>query len=142
MRPDDATSTNTEVRPPDMTQGDDFASAGGGRDQRAVAFQHLKEAAEAGDPTAQFRLAQTLFKGPPEIRDTQQAKLWLQRSAEQGNTDAQFALGMMYEHGRDGVRDIHAAISWYERAAAAGHVGAQRKLARLTERPRARLRMR
>ena len=134
-------ATNAAPEPHVVTRRDDSPAADGEPEQRAPAFQHLKEAAESGDPAAQFRLAQALFDEPTATRDESAAREWLQRSAEQGNKDAQFALGMMYEHGRGGARDIRAAVSRYERAAA-GHAGAQRNLARLTERGPARLRAR
>ena len=105
-----------------------------------VAYQKLREAAEAGDADAQFRLAQMLFNGPEALRDESKALEWLTRAAEQGNADAQFALGMMYERGRGVARDLRAARSWFERAAASGHEGAQRSLSRQSERPAGRLR--
>ena len=109
-------------------------------EQPRAAFEKLREAAQAGDATAQFRLAQTLFKGSGTLRDETQARTWLQRAAEQGHTESQFALGMMFERGRGGTRDLRAARSWYERAAATGHDGAKKNLARLTEQAPARYR--
>jgi hypothetical protein len=110
-----------------------LAAADVERNQPRAAYQKLREAAEGGDITAQFRLAQMLINGPEALRDESQAREWLTRAAEQGHADSQFALGMMYEHGRGGTRDLRVARSWFERAAASGHQGAERSLARLTE---------
>lgn len=120
-------------------QNTSSATADKGDSPRA-AYQKLREAAEAGDADAQFRLAQTLFNGPEAVRDEAQARIWLNRAAEQGHADAQFMLGTMYQHGRGVERDLAAARSWFQRAAASGHTGAQQILARKPERPLGRFR--
>jgi hypothetical protein len=99
-------------------------------DQRTE-FQKLVAAAEAGNATAQYKLAQSYITGPMAMRNDTKAAAWMQRAAERGNTEAQFVLGTMYGMGRGVARDPAKAQAWYQRAADAGHAGAREALDRL-----------
>ena len=54
-----------------------------------AAFAFHLEKAELGNESSQLRLAQLYLKGKGCERDTNQAKIWLEKSAAQGNEEAQ-----------------------------------------------------
>lgn len=77
----------------------------------------LREAAEAGDADACYRLGLTYRKGSPaHPRDDLGAVLWFRRAAEGGHREAMLALAEAYRGGHGVVRDRREAARWGERA--------------------------
>ena len=52
-----------------------------------------REAAEAGDPDAELRLASMYYRGEGMEQDYREAAKWYRKAAEQGNAEAQYRLG-------------------------------------------------
>ncbi len=77
---------------------------------RAAAWN--RQAAEAGDARAQFRLAGL---------QTEEDRRWMRRAATAGHINAMYHLGLMFAQGLGGPRDDAEAVRWYRRAALAGH---------------------
>src|SRR5215475_2098611 len=82
----------------------------------------LKNKAKAGDPAAQYRLAQMLEKGEQSAPDVPNAIQWYERAASQGNSKAMLRLGILYYNGDvrgDAVQaDPQTAWLWFTFAAA------------------------
>ncbi|MGQ0545948.1 MAG: tetratricopeptide repeat protein [Betaproteobacteria bacterium] len=99
-----------------------------GEDAQAAMF--FRQAAEAKDRNAQYRLSLLYGTGRGVEKDDRQALEWLRRAAEQRQADAQYALAAVYSRGLYGVaRDDVAAAEWLKRAARLGNVEAQYALA-------------
>ena len=81
----------------------------------------LRQAADQGDPDAQFSLGVLYVNGRGVERNDELAMSWFRRAAEQGYADAQNNLGFMYDNGRGVERDNEVAVSWYRRAAQQGN---------------------
>jgi localization factor PodJL len=95
----------------------------------AATPQALRDAAAAGDPTAQFELASRLADGRAMARDAHAAFLWFDRAAAQGLVPAQYRIGSFYEKGIGVARDAALATVWYKKAANAGNARAMHNLA-------------
>lgn len=85
----------------------------------------LRKEAEAGDPDAQFLLAEAyLVGGDPYVlpRDDEQAVHFYQKAADQNHPEAQAKLGELYWGGNCGLpKDVTKAAYWYRRAEKNGH---------------------
>ena len=75
--------------------------------------------ADAGNPEAQFYVAQIYEKGLGTEPDFAKAAAWYERSADKGYGASQVALGYLYEQGLGVEQDPERAISWYRKAAGA-----------------------
>lgn len=60
-----------------------------------LTVDQLQQAAEAGDPDAQYALGYMYYYGKNVPQDSQQAKNWIKRAAVQGQDQANKALSMM-----------------------------------------------
>ena len=80
------------------------------------ARQLYGQAAEQGDPLAQYSLGEMCKHGEGRDADLVQAADWYRQSAEQGCVEAQHALAYMYEHGEGVEQDLDQAQSWYAKA--------------------------
>lgn len=78
--------------------------------QAAVSWYQI--AAQAGVPSAQFKLANAYFAGVGVARDPVQAQLWYSRAAQQGLPQAQHALGIMLLGGVTGAADPVEGYKW------------------------------
>ena len=85
-------------------------------------------AAEAGDATARFNLAEAYREGNGVPQDFEVALRWYRAAAEQGHSRAQNNLGSMYLNGMGTPRDVEEAIRWYRAAAAQGQREAELNL--------------
>ncbi len=109
---------------------DAIADLDGGRYEQAA--DKLKPLAEAGDATAQHRLAILYFYGHGVPEDENVALDWATKSAQGGNVDAMFFVGNIYVFG-DRVPleaddpDLEAA-KWFHEAASREHPEAQYSL--------------
>ena len=88
-------------------------------------LERLRQAAERGDPSAQYHLGKLLLQGNEIPKDAKDAVRWLTESAEQGNQYAQYALGKIYLLGKDAPKDFGTARMWFQRSADQGNQYAQ-----------------
>ncbi len=85
------------------------------------AITWLTVAAQAGVPSAQFKLANAYYAGAGVTRDLTQAQLWYGRAAQQGQTEAQNAFGIMLVNGAGGAPDLVEGYKWLLLAERGGH---------------------
>src|SRR5215831_20992931 len=83
-------------------------------------FGALRRKAEAGDPKAQFDLAEAYSEGTGVAKDSAQGMEWLKKSATQGFAGAQVVLGYMLQKGINTEKDPSEAAKWYRKAARQG----------------------
>jgi TPR repeat protein len=95
------------------------------------AMEYLKEAADAGLPTAEADLADMYLKGEAGAPDPEAALPWLQAAAKANHPIAQFQLAELYERGQVVPRDVAKAEELYSAAAARGVPHAADRLALL-----------
>jgi septal ring-binding cell division protein DamX len=69
----------------------------------------IQEAAENGDPDAQYGLGYMYYYGIDTVRDKETAQLWIKRAADQGQPLAQKALSLMTSGAQ--FTDLHQAAS-------------------------------
>ena len=87
--------------------------------------QALRQAAEAGDPSAQYQLAAAYYFGEGVPQDLFEMVRWTRKAAKQGHADAQYELGKVYLHGSGVAQDNREAVRWWREAAEQGHAMAQ-----------------
>jgi TPR repeat protein len=87
----------------------------------------LRRAAESGNASAEFKLAQAYKTGTGVAPDPQQASAWLLRSAEHGNPDAQLEWAQTLENS-----DVVQAYTWYVIAGQSGKAESDEAIHRLT----------
>ena len=85
----------------------------------------LRQAAEQGDPKAQFGLGFAYATGEGVPEDDREAVKWYRMAAEQGDPKAQFGLGFAYATGEGVPEDDREAVKWYRMAAEQGDPKAQ-----------------
>ncbi len=95
----------------------------------ASCLQALVKAAERGDATAQFELAEAYRTGEGVPVNLTEALRWYQAAAEQGDPSAQNNLGSMFFNGMGTDPDQQVAVTWYRLAAEKGEANAQYNLA-------------
>ena len=88
----------------------------------------LRELAEQGDVTAQYKLGTAYENGSCVPIDNEKAVFWYRKAAEQGNGNAQNDLGVMYLYGEGIEQDKVQAVSWFRKAAEQGVEAAQNNL--------------
>ena len=113
-----------------LVPGPDLSISAAGRAAPGDSQMRLEliAAAEAGDASAQYRLAVDHFLGTHPRASDGRALYWYRRAAEQGHVPAQLLLGQMYESGWGVASDRAEAVRWYRRAAASGDSLAAGKL--------------
>lgn len=94
-------------------------------EQSPSKLERLRQAAERGNPFAQYHLGKLLLQGNEIPKDAKDAVRWLTESAEQGNQYAQYALGKIYLLGKDDPKDFGTARMWFQRSADQGNHYAQ-----------------
>ncbi len=87
----------------------------------SVAVDWFREAAEEGDPEAQFNYAHALESGWGTARDEAAARRWFARAAKADHDGAQLRLGMMLVVGAGGPPDPAAGVRWLREAARNGN---------------------
>ncbi len=91
------------------------------------ALKYIVEAANLGDPRAQYELGIEYEKGIIVPRDIEKAAKWLHKSALQDNSDGQFAYAVMlataFGKGLDQTSEQQRkeAKAWFEKAVNNGH---------------------
>lgn len=91
--------------------------------------QALIDAAQNGDPLAQFEVATRYMEGRGVGQDFSSALTWYRASAAQNFAPGQFRLATLYEKGRGVEADPRMAELWYIRAADQGNRNAMHNLA-------------
>jgi TPR repeat protein len=80
--------------------------------QSDKALHYLQQAAQAGDPEAQYNLALMYRSGKGTARNLERAFEWLCQAAEQGVASAQSKLGVAYGAGEGVAADPIEAHKW------------------------------
>lgn len=101
--------------------------SGGGQHTRAAVL--YRELADAGNSTAQTRLAWAYEAGRGVAMDLQEAARRFELAADAGNPEAQYALAVMLRTGRGRVADVPQSLAWLQKAAAQNHPAAKAALA-------------
>ena len=78
----------------------------------------FREAAELGDPAAQFFTGEMYEAAEGTPLDYEQAVYWYSKAAEQGDASAQNRLGKMYLDGEGVPQNSAKALYWYKKARA------------------------
>ncbi|XP_051131486.1 uncharacterized protein LOC127251706 [Andrographis paniculata] len=91
---------------------------------KAVGAALLVEAADMGNPDAQYELGRRLRIDNKYVESDQQAFRYLEKAAEQLHPDALYLLGAVYLTGDCVKQDISSAIWCFHRASEKGHAGA------------------
>jgi localization factor PodJL len=98
------------------------------------AVKFLSQAAEKGQPVAQYRLGTLYGRGLGVAANPAKAAHWYELSANQGNRKAMHNLALSYVSGTNGKIDMAEAARWFAKAAALGLSDSQFNLAILYER--------
>jgi TonB family protein len=94
----------------------------------------LSERARAGDPAAEFELANAFFAGRDIPKDEAQGMALLERAARSGYPQAQFQMGQRtYGDGNDSEKYVEAYV-WFAQAQRSGADGADAKVTELEAR--------
>ena len=91
-------------------------------------IEEIRQAAEEGDPSAQYELGSKYDWGWGVAKDHQEAVKWYRLAAEQGNVGAQRSLGFKYALGQGVWEDDREAVKWWRLAAKQGDASAQSML--------------
>jgi localization factor PodJL len=108
--------------------------AGGLHADSAKAAKWLGEAAEKGQPVAQYRYGTLLERGQGIAADPAKAMHWYRAAAIGGNLKAMHNLAVGYAQGSGGKKDMGEAARWFAKAAGLGLPDSQFNLAVLYER--------
>ena len=98
-----------------------------------VPVEDVIQWAQAGDPTAQYRLGELYYYGKGVKQSYEQALAWYRMAAGHRKADAQFALGNCYMDGIGVESDYKEAAYYYRSAAAQGHTEAKYCMAKCYE---------
>lgn len=115
---------------PALAQSFEDGRAAAQQGDPATAIAIWTPLAEAGNPEAQYWLAESFWGGwwgVPE--NLERRAYWHMRAAEQGHAPSFVQLGQMYELGHHFAQDDRAAAEWYTRAAETGDADGQYALA-------------
>lgn len=104
--------------------------AGGAAVNLPDAVKYLTQAAEKGQPVAQYRLGTLYERGQGVTADPAKASHWYELSANQGNRKAMHNLAVFYAS----KKDMANAARWFAKAASLGLSDSQFNLAVLYER--------
>ncbi len=99
----------------------ELMGASGLHEQAAALYRTL---ADAGNATAQTRLAWAYEAGRGVTPDLQEAARRFELAAQSGNAEAQYALAVMLRTGRGRATDLEQSAQWLDRAAAQNYPAA------------------
>jgi TPR repeat protein len=106
---------------PTPLQQADLMGASGQHEQAAVLYRTL---ADAGNATAQTRLAWAYEAGRGVTPDLQEAARRFELAAQSGNAEAQYALAVMLRTGRGRAKDLALSAQWLDKSAAQNYPAA------------------
>jgi|SRR5579862_1235229 len=93
-------------------------------------LKDLERQATTGDAKSQCGVGVLYLRGQEFIRkDSEKARMWLEKAAEQGNARATFFLGTMYHAGLGVKKDTKKALELFQKAADAGDSWGEERLA-------------
>ena len=87
------------------------------------------QAANSGNPTAQYELGRMYCTGEGVALDDEKAADWFRKSAEQGDAYAQNAIGLGYLNGQGVAKNYEKAVDWFRKSAEQGNRMGQSYLA-------------
>lgn len=96
-----------------------------------LAMVKLEDAAQTGNPAAQYKLAQVYMSGDQVPKNLQKAVSLYRSSADRGYAASQYEMGVFYENGRGTEQNLVKAFEWYKKAAEQGNANAQNNLGTL-----------
>lgn len=117
-----------ETQPQNALSVADRKGHSGEQTNHVQAVKYYRFAAEHGDPSAQYFLADYYLKGIGVSKDKAKAVEWLRKAAEKGDRLAQCTLGVLYRLGEGVPQDNIEAVKWYRKAAEQEHSTAQNDL--------------
>jgi len=85
------------------------------------ALKFDRQAAEAGDVSAQCQLARAYRTGDGVTQSASEAAQWYRKAADQGYAEAQFNLGVCYAKGFGVDQNLACSADWLQAAAEQGH---------------------
>jgi len=88
----------------------------------------VRQAAQRGDPTAQFQMGDMFMTGRGMQHDPAAAAAWYQAAAQQGHAVAAGNLGVLYANGWGIPQSDAEAVNWFQKAANAGDAGGENNL--------------
>ncbi|MEN8118534.1 MAG: T9SS type A sorting domain-containing protein [Bacteroidota bacterium] len=91
------------------------------KNNRILALQEFKKAANMGDKTAQFIVGEMYEKGVGTKKDTHKAFKWYYKSAENGDKHAMYKVGLAYKDGKVITQDFEKAVEWFQKTIDAGN---------------------
>jgi len=94
----------------------------------------MKEAAAAGDASAQFRLGTRYGYGIHVPKDLKESSRLLRAAADQGHSLAQYQLGKNYLDGRGVEKSTKEGLAWLRKSGEEGYLAAQMTLGRFLDR--------
>jgi TPR repeat protein len=95
----------------------------------APTYGEVVSLAQAGDPRAQWQLADAYWYGRGVEQNVREAERWYRRAAEAGVAEAQYSMGYIFDAGVGRDSDLEQAVHWYRLAAVQGEPYAQTALA-------------
>lgn len=95
-----------------------------------LAEEYYRKAADLGQETAQYNLAQLLLSDPKRVPE---GIKWLKDSAGAGSGKSMLVLGQLYANGQGVTQDFAAAKGWFDKAAEKGEADAYLLLGQLSE---------
>ena len=103
------------------------------RGDYALAVSLFRQAADKGNPDAQFRIGNLYYNGSHGYQKSyKKAFGWYSKAAAQGNADAQYIIGNFYYFGYEPCTASKTeAAKWYQKAADQGYSTAASRLAKL-----------
>jgi TPR repeat protein len=105
--PAHAQSVSDELRGMDASDSKQSPSA-----DHNLALERLQQAAEQGNPEAQYQLGMFYSK----TRDYASALKWFRKASDQGNTKARYRVGLSYSLGRGVPQNQAMAEKWFKLA--------------------------
>ena len=105
-----------------------FALLYTGRGQAFQRVDPIRQKAEQGDASEQYRLGVKYDDALGVRQDYAEARKWYLKAAEQGEAVAQYNLGKMHDTGKSVPQDYAEARKWYLKAAEQGYISAQNNL--------------
>jgi TPR repeat protein len=120
----------SDVEPTPLQQAE-LLGASGQHEQAVTLYRTL---ADAGNTTAQTRLAWAYEAGRGLTPDLQEAARRFELAAQSGNAEAQYALAVMLRTGRGRSVDLEQSAQWLDRAAAQNYPAAMAAKASIPKR--------
>ncbi len=117
------------MRSPSSSDGQPAAARKLVMPPKGLVSDEVRAAAAAGDPLAQYEVANRFAQSKGDAEAMANAASWYQRSASSGYAPAQYRLAASYERGRGVDADLGRAKAWYARAAEQGNLKAMHNLA-------------